>query len=161
MPGRVPDPTCCWVPHFDTRLFADEDPDPALRTRPVTGANDGASGVAVLMELARALETDKTGHRICLAFFDAEDNGNIPEWHWILGSSAFAADLDRLPACNAPTAVVIVDMVGDSRQELPLERTSTPELQAAIWQQAAELGPGRLVPAGAGLRHPGRPPPVS
>lgn len=126
--------------HFDTRLFADEDPDPALRTRPVTGANDGASGVAVLMELARALETDKTGHRICLAFFDAEDNGNIPEWHWILGSSAFAADLDRLPACNAPTAVVIVDMVGDSRQELPLERTSTPELQAAIWQQAAELG---------------------
>ncbi len=126
--------------HYDSRLWADEDPTPALRERPVPGANDGASGVAVLLELARVLDVATTGHTICLAFFDAEDNGNIPGWFWIMGSQAFADDLENHSRCQNPQAVIIVDMVGDRDQQVYLERNGTPELSAAIWKQAAEMG---------------------
>ncbi|MBS3751309.1 MAG: M28 family peptidase, partial [Anaerolineales bacterium] len=71
--------------HYDTRLYADQDPDPELRKEPVPGANDGASGVAVLLELARVLPKEMD-IPVRLVFFDAEDNGDIPGWDWILGS---------------------------------------------------------------------------
>jgi acetylornithine deacetylase/succinyl-diaminopimelate desuccinylase-like protein len=72
--------------HYDTRIFADNDPDPAQRTNFVPGANDGASGVAVLLELARTLPTDTVP--VWLVFFDAEDNGGIEGWEWILALSS-------------------------------------------------------------------------
>lgn len=118
--------------HYDTRIHADEDPDPAKRTYPVPGANDGASGVAVLLELARALPEKSP---VWLVFFDAEDNGRIPEWDWIMGSRAFVASLEQ-----HPEAVVIVDMVGDADLSLPIERNSDPALAAEIWSTAASLG---------------------
>ena len=71
--------------HYDTRIYADNDPDPEKRYQPVSGANDGASGVAVLLELARTIPSDYPAE-IWLVFFDAEDNGRIPGWDWILGS---------------------------------------------------------------------------
>ena len=120
--------------HYDTRFFADQDPDPEKRVEPVPGANDGASGVAVLLEIARVLPAD-LDKNIWLVFFDAEDNGNIPGWDWILGSNAFVAQLDGMP-----DAVVIVDMVGDADLNIYLERNSTPELSASIWASAAALG---------------------
>ncbi len=126
--------------HYDSRIVADEDPSPSLRDRPVPGANDGASGVAVLLELARVLDVADTGHTICLAFFDAEDNGNIPGWFWIMGSQAYADTLEDQPRCRAPQAVIIVDMVGDRDQQIFVERGGTPELSEAIWNQAADLG---------------------
>lgn len=120
--------------HYDTRLISDHDPDPALRSLPVPGANDGASGVAVLLELARSLPPDLPLD-LWLVFFDAEDQGNIPGWDWILGSRAFVEE--RL---DQPQAVVIVDMVGDADLNLYYERNSNAQLMAEIWQLAAELG---------------------
>lgn len=131
--------------HYDTRMIADEDPNPDLRFQPVPGANDGASGVAVLLELARSLDVAETGHTVCLAFFDAEDNGRIPEWDWILGSSYFVANRSDVPACADPRFALIVDMIGDADQQVYVERNGTPGLSAALWQQAADLGYGDTI----------------
>ncbi len=126
--------------HYDTRMVADEDPDPALQSQPVPGANDGASGVAVLLELARTLDVTASGHTICLVFFDAEDNGRIASWDWILGSAYYVAHQDDVPPCVDPRFAVIVDMVGDADQQVYVERNSTPGLSQALWAQAAALG---------------------
>lgn len=119
--------------HYDSRFFADQDPDPALRGDPVPGANDGASGVAVLLELARVLPEVKG--EIWLVFFDAEDNGGIEGWDWILGSRAFVDSLN-----SNPDAAIIVDMIGDADLQIYLEANSDASLSAEIWQQAADLG---------------------
>ena len=117
--------------HYDTRRSADvEDP-----SEPVMGANDGASGVAVLLELARTLDRDKLRNDVWLAFFDAEDNGHLDGWEWCVGSSYMAAHLEV-----TPEAVVVVDMVGDADQQLYLERNSDPALQKQLWEIAATLG---------------------
>jgi len=131
--------------HYDTRIFADADPDPASRSQPVPGANDGASGVAVLMELARSLDVAASGKTVCLVFFDAEDNGRIPGWDWILGSRFFVSRLDALPKCSEPEWAVIVDMIGDADQQVYRERTSTGYLMDAIWSTAAGIGYGEWI----------------
>jgi glutaminyl-peptide cyclotransferase len=120
--------------HYDTRFFADQDPDPEMRLQPVPGANDGASGVAVLLELARVLPTDLPGD-IWLVFFDAEDNGDISGWDWILGSQAFVEVLE-----GHPDAVVIIDMIGDKDLKIFWEKNSNTELTGEIWQVATEMG---------------------
>ena len=120
--------------HYNSRLMADHDPDPQLWTQPVPGANDGASGVAVLLELARTLPEDLP-LQIWLVFFDAEDNGNIQGWDWIMGSRAFVASLDA-----KPDAAIIIDMIGDANLNLPIEQNSTPELVRQIWKTAKDLG---------------------
>ena len=120
--------------HYDSRLLADQDPDPNNRTQPVVGANDGASGVAVLLELARTLPDDLPA-RIWLVFFDAEDNGNIQGWDWIMGSRAFVASLQE-----KPNAAIIIDMIGDANLNLPIEQNSNPALVQEIWQTAKDLG---------------------
>lgn len=119
--------------HYDTRLYADNDPEPANRVKPVPGANDGASGVAVLLELARALPQDSVP--VQLVFLDAEDNGRIAGWDWILGSTAYAQTLKI-----HPQAVVIVDMIGDADLNIYMEQNSDPELTAQIWGVAQSLG---------------------
>jgi Iap family predicted aminopeptidase len=128
--------------HYDTRLVADHDPDEANRDEPVPGANDGASGVAVLIELARTLPEDIPP--TWLIFFDAEDNGRIAGWDWILGSRAFAEEV----RVN-PQAVVIVDMVGDADLNLYYELNSDETVRAEIWEMAARLGYGAVfIPTG-------------
>jgi len=122
--------------HYDTRFTADRDPDPGKRNLPVPGANDGASGVAVLLELSRSLKANYKDE-IWLVFFDAEDNGRIPGWDWILGSRSFVDELD-----GQPDAAVIVDMVGDADLNLYYEKKSDPQLSQQIWEQAAKLGYG-------------------
>ena len=126
-------PTIILGAHYDTRRRADRDPvDP---TQPVPGANDGASGVAVLIELARVLNVEATGHRIQLAFFDAEDNGGLDGWDWIVGSTYMAANLEE-----NPEMMVLVDMIGDADQQIYWENTSDAGLRERIWRVAAELG---------------------
>ena len=120
--------------HYDSRFFADEDPDPSMRSEPVPGANDGASGVAVLLELARVLPAELPAE-IWLVFFDAEDQGRIEGWDWILGSRAFAESLE-----TEPDAVVIVDMIGDADLNIYQERNSDPELTQQIWSIAQQAG---------------------
>ncbi len=119
--------------HYDSRIYADNDPDPANHTQGVPGANDGASGVAVLLEIARTLPQDSisTG----LLFIDAEDNGHIPGWDWILGSRAFVETL-----AYHPDVFVLVDMIGDSDLNIYQERNSDKGLAADIWAQAQKLG---------------------
>jgi glutaminyl-peptide cyclotransferase len=119
--------------HYDTRMFADQDTDPSQHTNYVPGANDGASGVAVLLGLARSLPEDAVP--LWLVFFDTEDNGNIPGWDWILGSREFVKS-------NAiqPRAAIVVDMIGDADLNIYKERNSNPELTDAIWAAAKGLG---------------------
>lgn len=120
--------------HYDTRIYADKDPDIALRTQPMIGANDGASGVAVLLELARVLPK-KMDKSIWLVFFDAEDSGGIDGWDWAMGSRAFVEQLE-----GKPDGVVIVDMVGDADLNIYFERASTEKLSQEIWAVAEDIG---------------------
>ena len=119
--------------HYDTRFFADKDPEPANQSEPVPGANDGASGVAVLIELARTLPQDCAP--LWLVFFDAEDQGRFEGWGWILGSRAFVDGLKY-----RPQAVVIVDMIGDADLNIYMEKNSDATVRAEIWAAAAQLG---------------------
>lgn len=120
--------------HYDTRRVADQTPG---SSEPVPGAVDGASGVAVLLELASALDLAEIPNEIWLTFFDVEDNGSggIEGWEWIAGSTYMAANLKIEPA-----AMVLVDMIGDADQQLHYEGNSDPELQQHLWQIAADLG---------------------
>lgn len=127
------EPVILFGAHFDSRLQADNDPNPANHNLPVPGANDGASGVAVLLEMARSLPDD--GTPCALLFIDIEDNGNLPGWDWILGSTAFAANMPL-----QPKAVVIIDMIGDADLNIYMEKNSDAELTAQIWQTAKKLG---------------------
>lgn len=120
--------------HYDSRFWADEDPDPANHREPVPGANDGASGVAVLLELARTLPSNLE-KEIWLVFFDAEDQGNIPDWDWILGSRAFVDSLEQ-----TPDLAIIVDMIGDADLNIHKEKNSDAGLTRQIWDVAAGLG---------------------
>ncbi len=123
--------------HYDTRWQADNDPNPSLRSQPVLGANDGASGVAVLLELARSVDLERSPYRVRLAFFDAEDNGRLNGWDFIVGSTYMAQNLS--PEAR-PALVIVVDMVGDSDQQLYMDRNSDPQLSRRLWQLAGELG---------------------
>ncbi len=132
--------------HYDTRLKADQDktnPD-----QPVLGANDAASGVAVLLELARVLDPAKLKNEVWLAFFDAEDNGDLsgcviaPQppcdpraWHWSVGAEYLAENLKV-----TPDAVIIADMIGDADQNIYFEHNSDATLQKDLWAIAARLG---------------------
>lgn len=120
--------------HYDSRFVADHDGDVTQKSKPVPGANDGASGVAVLLELARILPSN-LDRQIWLVFFDAEDQGQLPGWDWILGSRAFAASLT-----DKPDAVVILDMIGDQDLNIYLEKNSNKTLTDSIWKTAAQLG---------------------
>lgn len=141
---RPSPPEILLAAHYDSRLQADQDPDPAKRSLPVPGANDGASGVAVLLELGRVLPQE---YPVWLVFFDAEDNGHIEGWDWILGSRAFVKQMTF-----TPQAVVLVDMVGDADLRLPLEKNSDPLLSRQIWDKAAELGYGEIFVPEEGYR---------
>jgi glutaminyl-peptide cyclotransferase len=120
--------------HYDSRLVADQDPNPELRIQPVPGANDGASGVAVLVELARIIPDD-LNTEVWMVFFDAEDNGGIPGWDWLLGSRYF---VNQLACC--PDAVIVVDMIGDVNLNIFKEKNSDQSLTNEIWSKANELG---------------------
>jgi hypothetical protein len=124
--------------HYDNRIYANQDPDLANRTKPVPGANDGASGVAVLLELARTLP--KTlNERVWLVFWDAEDNGDIPGWDWLLGSEYFVANL----GATKPDMMINIDMVGDSSLDIQEETNSLrnyPSLVDDVWGVANNLG---------------------
>jgi Zn-dependent M28 family amino/carboxypeptidase len=127
--------------HYDTRPFADYDP-PETQDQHILGANDGGSGVAVLLELARVLDVDRVPGQVRLVFFDAEDRGDLDGWPFSVGAAQYAAVLDVVPEY-----VIVVDMVGDENQVLYWEGNSDAELNAQIWELAAELGyEGTFVP---------------
>ncbi|OGO13121.1 MAG: hypothetical protein A2Y53_08055 [Chloroflexi bacterium RBG_16_47_49] len=126
--------------HYDSRFLADREADPENRKLPVVGANDGASTVAILLELARVLPS-RSNTQIWLVFFDAEDNGDISGYEWYLGSQYFVDELN-----GKPDSVIILDMVGDKDLSIYMERNSNPELNQEIWGVASELGYTQFIP---------------
>jgi len=123
--------------HYDTRPIADR--DPANRSEAVMGANDGGSGTGVLLELARVLDPSATSQaEIWLAFFDAEDRGNLNAWPWAVGSRRMANELEV-----RPEYVLIIDMIGDREQDIYYEWSSSLWLQEKLWHIAADLGYGQ------------------
>ena len=128
--------------HYDTRPRATSDPDSENKNKPILGANDGASGVAVLMELARVLPLENRSV-VRFVFFDAEDSGQINGWDWIEGSRYYVSQLNQTERSSIH-AMVLLDMVGDSNLVLAKEITSTDSLQDAVWGVAASLGYGAI-----------------
>jgi glutaminyl-peptide cyclotransferase len=126
--------------HYDTRPRADHDPNPANRATPINGANDGASGVAVLLELARLFAGAKPPVGVDLVFFDGEDWGE--EGHtedYLLGSRRYAKSL----GIHRPRAAIVLDMIGERDSRIPIEgfsAASSPALCARIYGIARTLG---------------------
>jgi acetylornithine deacetylase/succinyl-diaminopimelate desuccinylase-like protein len=100
--------------HWDTRPESDQDPDPAHRHDPVPGANDAASGVVVLLEVAEAARRAPLPVGVDLVFLDGEDQGRAsdPE-EFCLGARRYAATLTAAPPEQRPIAAFLFDMVGD------------------------------------------------
>jgi len=135
--------------HYDTRLAADADPDPAQRTKAAPGANNGASGAAVLLELARTLDVDAGGHTVCLAFLDAEANEEIPGWLPWLGSRQLAGSLSRdVLRCASPRFVVALDQVGAPDARFAPDPAAAPWINDALWTDNPLPDPGGNFAAG-------------
>ncbi|GIX08184.1 MAG: hypothetical protein KatS3mg115_2587 [Candidatus Poribacteria bacterium] len=125
--------------HWDTRPRADQEKDPQRAVRPIPGANDGASGVAVLLEVARHLAQTPPPVPVWIVLFDGEDWGETPA-EMFLGSRHFA---QTLPAEGRPRYGILLDMVGDADLRIPIEPHSyqaAPELIERIWRTAEALG---------------------
>ncbi len=139
-PDRAGAPVAMLTTHYDTRLAADLDPDEARRQEPAPGANDGASGPAILLELARTLDVNASEQTICLAFFDAEANGGVPGWDTNIGSQVFAdSQPASVPRCASPRVLVNVDQAGATDQRFFQNEEGNDALNDAIWQTAANL----------------------
>ena len=126
--------------HWDSRPFSDRDPDSLSSRLPVPGANDGASGVALLLEISRVLKNNRPPVGVDIVFFDGEDYGR-EDWPggWFLGSSYFARSLKGY----RPRAAILVDMIGDSDLLIHKEAISekyAPDLNDYIWSIASEVG---------------------
>ena len=126
--------------HYDTRSWADRDPRKELRSTPIIGANDGASGVAVMLEMARAWKADPPPVGVDLIFFDGEEFGRTDsiEDH-LVGSNAWVRDHPEYK----PEWGVVLDMVGDSSLHIPKERVSAARACKAvrrIWEAAGRVG---------------------
>ncbi len=118
--------------HYDTRPPGPSDPGSGL------GANDGGSGVAVLLELANILP-EETRSSVEIVLFDAEDSGGISGWDWIQGSTYYVSQLNT-ERRDSIHAMILLDMVGDINLELPRVSPSTTSLQNTIWSIADQLG---------------------
>ncbi len=127
--------------HYDTRLVADLDPDLGRRSEPIAGGNDGASGVAVLLELASVLDVEGLGYEIGLTFFDAEDQGGAAGWDWFVGSTRVAKSMFRDHDADF-AGLVLIDMIGDLEQRVCRAADSTSRLTDPVFAAAVELGYG-------------------
>jgi glutaminyl-peptide cyclotransferase len=125
--------------HWDTRPTADRDPDSSLRDRPILGANDGASGVAVLLEIARIVSQKKPKWGVDIIFFDGEDYGPEGELEkFCLGSKYFAKNKGEYK----PKFGLLLDMIGDKDLYIYKEGYSTryaKEVVDLVWGTAQKL----------------------
>ncbi len=138
--------------HWDSRPFADQDSDPSVRNTPISGANDGGSGVGVLLEIARALQQQPTPLGIDLILFDVEDYGapsnsdfdSKPEY-WCLGSQYWAKN-PHVPGYFARYGILL-DMVGAPNAVFTLEEVSRYYAQSVcdkVWATGNRLGYGKF-----------------
>ncbi|MFA0759123.1 MAG: hypothetical protein NOOUEUKL_001796 [Candidatus Fervidibacter sp.] len=133
--------------HYDTRPVADQDPNPANRNKPIPGANDGASGVAVLLEIARVLKTHQPPRTVVFAFFDGEDLGDVSDGGMFFGSKFFARNLTVNGVNLRAEMGVLLDMVGDRdfrSTDETFSRQFAPQVVDGILRAAKVLGYGGL-----------------
>jgi Zn-dependent M28 family amino/carboxypeptidase len=140
--GATSPPWIVLCAHWDSRAGADQDPDPAYRQQPVPGANDGASGVAVLLEVAELMSRQRPPVGVDLVFFDGEDQGRASEGReFCLGARYYAR---RLTATGErPLAAFLFDMVGDRDLEIHPEAQSAARaanLVALVLESARAVG---------------------
>lgn len=135
--------------HWDSRPYADNDPDEANWKKPIDGANDGASGCGILLELARIMRLNPLDIGVDLIFFDVEDHGT-PRWaddnrysdnSWCLGSQYWAKN----PHYNGYSANfgILLDMVGASNPRFPKEYYSQRDaawVLNKVWRIARDMG---------------------
>jgi len=137
--------------HWDTRPRSDRAQEPEDREIPVPGANDGASGTAILLHLAELLSGQPPPLGVDLLFVDGEDYGPSTR-DMFIGSTYFAATMHRpLPWRYG----VLLDMVGDLDPRFPIEGYSAdyaPDLAQKVWQVAHDLGFGPYFPVSVGSR---------
>lgn len=137
-----------YVAHWDTRPTADNERNLGARQRPIPGANDGASGVGLLIALADALKKTPPTVGVDLLFVDGEDYGAFENpvedttlnRDVLIGSRYFA---DNMPADYKPIFGVVWDMIGDANLQLYQEGHSVsaaPEVVTRVWSTANELG---------------------
>jgi peptidase M28-like protein len=126
--------------HWDTRPMADRDPNPNNRNIPIIGANDGASGVAVLLEIARNLAASSPDIGVDIILFDGEDFGDEGDLdEYFLGSRFFAENAKNYK----PRFGILLDMIGDAQLSIPIEGYSQkylPQIVNKIWSTAESLG---------------------
>ena len=134
-----------FLAHWDTRPFADKSQNLGQQRLPVPGANDGASGVAVLLGVADVLKAKPATIGVDLLFVDGEDYGDFADTtETLLGARYFAK---HLPPGYTTLFAVVFDMVGDRDLQLPQEGYSAqnaPEVVQRVWQTADRLGYGRI-----------------
>lgn len=133
--------------HWDTRPWADNDPDEKNHRTPILGANDGASGVGVLLEVARLIQQQQPELGIDIIFFDAEDWGDAggAEDSWCLGAQYWART-PHTPNYNARFGILL-DMVGGKNATFYREAYSeqyAKDVNKKVWKKANQLGYGRF-----------------
>ena len=145
--------------HWDSRPWADNDPNPANHHSPVMAANDGASGVAVMLEIARLLQQTPLTIGVDFVCFDAEDWGT-PQWAeadgsdadtWALGAQHWAANLHK--SNYSARFGILLDMVGGQGARFYKEQMSTyyaDDVVKKVWEAAKTAGYGSFFPADDG-----------
>lgn len=143
-----------YLTHWDTRPTADEDQNLGNRSLPIPGANDGASGVALLIGIADALKKTKPLYGVDLLFVDGEDYGSFDGYNpdsaltksydVLIGSTYFA---NHLPTPDyRPIFGALFDMIGDKSLQIYQESNSVdaaPEVVSRVWSMADDLGYGK------------------
>lgn len=132
--------------HWDTRPIADEEIDKAKASQPIDGANDGASGVAVLLETAKLLYGKNPNVGVFIALFDGEDYGpTITDM--FIGAEHFARNLKTSAVVNGKQIKfrygILLDMIGDKNLDIYKEQRSViaaPEIVDKVWKAASDLG---------------------
>ena len=133
--------------HWDTRSVSDKDSDPSMRSKPVPGADDGGSGVSILMEIARTLQNNPIDMGVDFVFFDAEDQGAtgdacVSSCSWGLGSQYWSSNIDKN---YKPVYGILFDMVGRKNASFykeGLSRIYAKEATDKIWTLANRMGYG-------------------
>ena len=134
-PNRV-----LYVSHWDSRPTSDQDPDPARRSQPTPGANDGGSSTAMLLGVADELKRQPPAIGVDLLFVDGEDYGDFSGPDALIGSRYFARNL---PPGYRPLFAVVWDIIGSERPRFLREGYSlqgAPEVVERVWQAAQDNG---------------------